>query len=110
MADAPTSGTTVAATMTGPPLTILLLGFASVIASFGLLSVGGTNAHIIGYLVGSVTPLLLIGFFRRTDLARRRNPYYVPSRFVRPGLILLAISTMILAGAHVWPIATDVAS
>ena len=96
--------------MVGPPLLILGLAFLLVVASAVLLVVEGTTSHVVGYLVGSVVPLLLIGFFRRTDLDRRRSPFYVPSRVVRPALAVLAIAALVLAGLHVWPIATDIAS
>ena len=84
------------ASMIGPPLNILGLGLGSEVASIILLTISGTTSHIVGYLVGSVMPLLLIGFYRRTDLERRRSATYVPSRFVRPGLILLAIGAIAL--------------
>lgn len=95
----------------GPPLLILALGFASVAAGV-LLAVTGTTTidHLIGYMVGSVIPLLIIGVFRRTDLQRRRSPYYVDSTLVRPALVVLAAAALVLAALNIWPIATDLAS
>lgn len=97
---------------------ILGAGFALGAASMILLAfvhgttfnLSSTTIHGIGYLIGSVIPVLLIGVFRRTDLDRRRSPYYVRNRFVRPALILLALLAIVLAGFHVWPIATKMAS
>ena len=94
----------------GPPLLVLGLAFASILASVALLGVDRTRAHVVGYVVGSVVPLLLLGFFRRVDLDRRRNPRYLISRVVRPALVLIAVAALVLAALHVWPIATDMAS
>jgi hypothetical protein len=92
-------------------MVILGAGFALGAASIVLwLADGGSVLHLIGYLIGSVIPVLLIGVFRRSDLDRRRSPYYLPNRYVRPALFLLALLALIVAGLHVWPIATDMAS
>ncbi len=98
------------ATSVGPPLVVLGTAFASVAVSVLLLLVGGTRAHVLGYVVGSVLPLLLIGFFRKADLVRRRDPHYLASRLVPPMLVVLAATALVLAAVHVWPIATDLAS
>src|SRR3954468_1593951 len=69
----------------GPPMVILGAGFALGAASILLLLAGGGSVlHLVGYLTGSVIPVLLIGVFRRSDLDRRRSPYYASNRFVRP--------------------------
>jgi hypothetical protein len=94
----------------GPPLAIIVLGFVSQAASVVLLTVGSSRSHVIGYLVGTVVPLVLIGFVRRADLDRRRSPFYVANSLVGPALVVMAVAAMVLAGVHVWAIATDLAS
>lgn len=94
----------------GPPLLILLLGFASAITSLPLVAGDGIAVHAIGYLVGAMIPVLVVGLVRRIDLDRRRSPAYRPNAIFRPGLVLLAIVAIVAAGLHVWPIATELAS
>jgi hypothetical protein len=94
----------------GPPLLILGLGFASSIASLPLVAGDGVAVHAVGYLVGAMIPVLVVGLVRRIDLDRRRSPYYQPSGLFRPGLVVLAIVAIVAAGLHVWPIATELAS
>ncbi len=94
---------------TGPPLLILVLGFASVLASLPLLSAEGIPIHVLGYVTGALIPILVVGLVRRIDLERRRNPRYLPRSFVRPALAVLAVAALVAAGLHVWPIATELA-
>lgn len=99
-----------AATKVGPPLLILGLGFASVLVSLPLIFFDDIPPHAVGYVTGSVIPILVIGLVRRIDLDRRRSPYYVPKRIFPPALVVLAIVAIVAAGLHVWPIATELAS
>lgn len=94
----------------GPPL--LLLGVGYLCVAVGLLQVGadGVGRHLLGYVVGAVVPILLVGIVRHTDLDRRRSPHYAGSTLLRPGLILLAVAALVVAALHVWPIATEWAS
>ncbi len=94
----------------GPPVLLLLLAFASVLVSLPLIVLDGAPAHVVGYVTGALVPILLIGFFRRVDLDRRRSPGYRARGFVRPTLAVLAVSAVVAAGLHVWPIATELAS
>lgn len=94
----------------GPPLLILALGYASVLVSVPLIFIGGIPAHVLGYVAGSLIPILIIGFVRRIDLSRRRSSYYEANRFLGPALAVLAILAIVTAAAHVWPIATELSS
>ena len=94
----------------GPPVLLLALGFASVLASLPLITAEGIPVHVVGYVAGALIPILIIGLVRRVDLSRRRSPYYVPRSFFPPALVVLAIAAVIAAGLHVWPIATELAS
>ena len=94
----------------GPPLLLLVLGYASVLASLPLIGADGVGIHVAGYVAGALIPILIIGLVRRVDLKRRRSPYYVPRGYLQPALVLLAVAAVIAAGLHVWPIATELAS
>lgn len=94
----------------GPPLLLVALGFVCVVASLPLLAADGIPGHVIGYVVGALIPILIIGAVRRVDLSRRRSPYYVPRSFLQPALFVLAIAVVVVAGLQIWPIATELAS
>ncbi len=94
----------------GPPVLLLGLGYASVLASLPLLTFDAIAPHIVGYVAGSLIPILVVGFVRRIDLARRRSPNYVPNRFAQRATVVLAVAAVVAAGLHVWPIATELAS
>ncbi|HWJ98715.1 MAG TPA: hypothetical protein VNQ33_11190 [Acidimicrobiales bacterium] len=94
----------------GPPLLLLALGFVCVVASLPLVAADGIPGHVVGYVVGALIPILIIGAVRRVDLSRRRSPYYVPRSFLQPALFALAISAVVVAGLQIWPIATELAS
>jgi hypothetical protein len=98
------------ATKVGPPVLLLGLGYASILASLPLLSFDTIPPHIVGYVTGSLIPILVVGFVRRIDLGRRRSPYYVPNPLVQRATVLLAVLAVVAAGLHVWPIATELAS
>ncbi len=106
----PAATTPAPATAVGPPLSLVALGFASVLISLPLISVDGIPAHIVGYVTGALIPILIIGVVRRVDLSRRRSPHYVPRPILQPALVVLAIAAVVAAGLHVWPIATELAS
>jgi hypothetical protein len=94
----------------GPPLLLVAVGYASVLASLPLVAADGIPAHVVGYVIGALIPILLIGFVRRVDLARRRSAYYTPRSALQPALVVLAIAAIVVAGLQVWPIATELAS
>ncbi len=94
----------------GPPSLMVALGFASVLVSLPLIAFDGIATHVVGYVTGSLIPILMIGLVRRVDLDRRRSPYYQAHRLFQPALVLLAILAIIAAGLHVWPIATELSS
>lgn len=94
----------------GPPLLILALGFASVVVSLPLLSADGIAPHVVGYLIGGLLPILVVGLVRRIDLDRRRNHRYKPMGLLAPALLVLLVAAMAMAGLHIWPIATELAT
>ncbi|MGN6696418.1 MAG: hypothetical protein ACTHN0_19725 [Aquihabitans sp.] len=94
----------------GPPLGLVVLGFACVVVSPPLVAADGIPGHVIGYVLGALIPILIIGIVRRVDLSRRRSPYYVPRPVLQPALFGLAIAAVVVAGLQIWPIATELAS
>lgn len=94
----------------GPPLLILALGFASVAVSLPLLSAEGITPHVVGYLTGGLLPILVVGLVRRIDLDRRRNHRYEAKALLSPALVVLLVAAMVMAGLHIWPIATELAT
>jgi len=94
---------------TGPPLLILGLGYAAVLVSLPLISADGVGPHVVGYLIGGLLPILVVGLVRRIDLDRRRNARYEAKSFLQPALVVLMILAMFAAFFHIWPIATELA-
>jgi hypothetical protein len=86
------------------------LGFLCVVVSLPLVAADGIPGHVVGYVVGALIPILIIGIVRRVDLSRRRSPYYVPRPILQPALFALAIAAVLMAGLQIWPIATELAS
>lgn len=97
-------------TKSGPPLLLVALGYVSVLVSLPLIGFDGIGTHVVGYVTGALIPILIIGLVRRVDLKRRRSPYYVANKLLRPALVVLAVLAIVAAGLHVWPIATELAS
>lgn len=89
---------------------VLGLGFLSVIVSLPLLAGDGITAHGIGYLIGGLVPIVVVGIARRLDLERRRSPGYRPKSLFRLGALVLVPAAIVAAGLHIWPIATELAS
>ncbi len=94
----------------GPPILLLGLGFLSVLVSVPLIPVDSNALHVLGYVTGALVPILVIGLVRRSDIERRRSPYYEPVRLFGPALAVLAVVAVLAAGLHVWPVATGLAS
>ncbi|MBX3312766.1 MAG: hypothetical protein KF906_00470 [Actinobacteria bacterium] len=97
-------------TRVGPPILLLGLGFASVLVSVPLIPADSNLLHVLGYVTGALVPILVIGLVRRSDIERRRSPFYEPVRLFAPALAVLAVLAVIAAGLHVWPVATGLAS
>jgi hypothetical protein len=85
----------------------LALGFAAVLVSLPLVTLDGVPTHVAGYVIGSLVPILVLGFVRRADLDRRLDPRYRPNRLFGPAIGVLAVAAVVVAGLHVWPIATE---
>lgn len=95
---------------TGPPLLVLALGYLSVAASIPSIGGDGIPLHVVGYVIGGLLPILVVGLVRRIDLDRRRSAGYRPQALVGPALVLLAVVGVAAAGLHIWPIATELAT
>lgn len=93
----------------GPPLLILGLGYAAVLVSLPLISADGVGPHVVGYLIGGLLPILVVGLVRRIDLDRRRSAKYKAKALLQPALVVLMILAMFAALFHIWPIATELA-
>lgn len=98
------------AATTGPPLLFLATAGACVLVGGGLLAIDTFTANVAGYLVASLLTILLVGLFRRVDLIRRLSAGYRPVAQVRRAITLLLVLAFVVAGVHVWAIATEVAS
>ncbi|WCO65985.1 hypothetical protein PO878_15905 [Iamia majanohamensis] len=94
----------------GPPLVLLALAGVCVAAGAGLLLVGTFAANVAGYLVASLLTIVLVGVYRRVDLIRRLSPGYRPAPAARRVVPVLLVAAFVVAGVHVWAIATEVAS
>ncbi len=95
---------------TGPPVVLLATAGACVLAGVALLLVGTFAANVAGYLVASLLTIVLVGVYRRVDLIRRLSPSYRPAPRVRRVVPVLLVLAFVVAGFHVWAIATEVAS
>jgi hypothetical protein len=65
---------------------------------------------VLGYVVASILAILLVGMFRRFDLSRRRAPGYRPRPSVGRLATVVLLAGFVVAGFHVWSIATELAS
>ncbi len=94
----------------GPPLSVLALGAASALLALLLVVVDTTATHVLGYLCGSLIPIVCIGLYRRFDLARRKSPHYVPGPV--PSWVVPAVAAvgLVAAAIHIWALATQLAS
>jgi hypothetical protein len=111
MSDARASNPAVAADdRTGPPLLFLVLAALCVATGAGLVGQDELGAHVLGYLTASVLAIVLVGLFRRFDLSRRLAPGYRARRGVGRIVTVVMLAAFVVAGVHVWAIATELAS
>ncbi len=95
---------------TGPPVLLLVAAGACVLVGALLLAVGSFGANVAGYVVASLLTIVLIGVYRRLDLIRRLSAGYRAVPQVRRVVPVLLVGAFVVAGVHVWAIATEVAS
>lgn len=95
---------------TGPPLIILFLAVVCVIVGAGLVPIDDFGIHVMGYVISSIVTILAIGVFRRVDLGRRLSTQYRPRPALRRVVPVVLIASFVVAGLHVWAIATELAS
>lgn len=107
---AATARTEVAETRVGPPMVPLTAAAAAVVASLLLLVLSSFATHVLGYVLAAVVPIFCVGLFRRSDLALRANPSYVPRPLVARLLPIILVVGVLAAVLHTWYIATEVAS
>ena len=110
MSDAGASESNVGEARTGPPVLILALAALCVATSGVLITQDAMTAHVLGYVVASILAILLVGMFRRFDLSRRREPGYRPQPNVGRLATVVLLAGFVVAGFHVWSIATELAS
>ena len=94
----------------GPPVLILALAALCVVTAAALITQDDMTAHVLGYVVASVLAIVLVGIFRRFDLSRRRAPGYHPRPGVGRVATVVLLAGFVVAGFHVWSIATELAS
>ncbi|HTL87534.1 MAG TPA: hypothetical protein VL856_20285, partial [Acidimicrobiia bacterium] len=93
----------------GPPVPLLVLAVCSVLLSAALLLLDGLPAHVTGYILGSFVTIVLVGLFHRTDLQRRKQPFYLGRPALSRYAGLIAAVGVILSAFHIWSIATVLA-
>lgn len=94
----------------GPPVGLLAAAAVSVAASLAMFPVTLLPFHVVGYLLASFVTISLVALYRASVQRRRRNPYYSPRPALRRGATLLLVLGTVVAGVHVWVIATHLAS
>lgn len=93
-----------------PPVGLLVTAAMTVGISVALFPLSLISTHVIGYVLGSFVTITLVALYRSTAQRRRRNPYYSPRPGLRRGATLVLAAGTIVAAAHVWVIATHLAS
>jgi hypothetical protein len=87
-----------------------MLGAGAVAASALLLVGDGIGYSAAGYVLSTLVALTCVTAFRWLDNRRRQNVSYVSSpRLARLGTVV-AVGALVFATAHVWNLATGLAS
>lgn len=95
---------------TGPPVIILMLAVVFVIVGAALVPLDDFGIHVTGYVISSVLTILAVGVYRRVDLTRRLSTGYRPRPILRRVVTVVLVGSFVVAGLHVWSIATELAS
>jgi len=92
-----------------PPSGLLWGAGACVGVSAALLLLAHRWAQVVGYLVGCVTVVALIGAYLFIDRRRSSDPRYSAARRSGVAINLLFFGGVIVASIHVWRLATELA-
>ncbi len=92
-----------------PPASLLVIAAFCVGSSGTLLVLPGLLTHVVGYALGSVVTIALVGVFRRTDVQRRQHPLYLPRGALTRYAGVIVPLGLAVAAVHTWSIATELA-
>jgi O-antigen/teichoic acid export membrane protein len=93
-----------------PPGHLIVLGAIAVVAAAGLLVARDVIAGVVGYVLSTFVALTCITAFRWLDNRRRQDVSYVSTpRLARFATVTAAVA-LVVAAAHVWHLATELAS
>jgi UPF0716 family protein affecting phage T7 exclusion len=92
-----------------PPASLLVVAACCVGASAALLALPGLLTHVVGYVLGSVVAIALVGLYRRTDVQRRQHALYLPRASLTRYAGVIAALGVVAAALHTWSIATELA-
>jgi hypothetical protein len=92
-----------------PPASLLVLAACCVGSSAILLVLPGLLTHVVGYVLGSVVTIALVGVFRRTDVQRGQQALYLPRASLTRYAGVIAAVGVAAAAVHTWSIATELA-
>ena len=92
-----------------PPRELLFAACGSVLIGAALLFAGGMSASILGYLLSSFLTIGFVSAYQRVDLVRRSRPGYEMQPTLRRLSPVVTLAGILVASAHVWRIATELA-
>lgn len=93
-----------------PPRGFVVGAAISVVVATALFPLELLSTHVAGYVLASFVTITMVGLYRSISQRRRRSPYYTPQpKLRRIATGLLVVGTLV-AAAHVWVIATHLAS
>lgn len=92
-----------------PPTQLLVVAAASVVFGAVLLAFDDFALHVVGYVLASFQTIGLVAAYTRIDASRRTSAHYRPVHHA--GRIVSAVTAagILVAAAHVWMIATELA-
>jgi hypothetical protein len=94
----------------GPPFFLLGIGALSSLVSLALVVVDSAGVHALGYLCGTLVPIVAIGLFRRSDLSRRKSAAYRLGELKSWMIPAVLVVGLVAAALHIWALATQLAS
>ncbi len=101
-----------AALPVSPPIPFLVIATVALAASATFLLAGGFAdlAHIAGWVLASVVAITGVARFTAEDLKRRQLPNYAPQAMAGRVRWILAVTALVLSGAHAWTLAWSLAA
>ncbi|HEX5614029.1 MAG TPA: hypothetical protein VFZ83_02635 [Acidimicrobiia bacterium] len=92
-----------------PPTRLLAVAAASVVIGAVLVVLGEFALHVVGYVLASFQTIGLVAAYTRIDNSRRSSAHYVPLAHAGRIVSAITIAGIMVAGVHVWMIATELA-